>query len=82
MKSKIIKLLEDTQKELIESSGGSSYFIVNGEKYYTDTTYALDGIGLFIDIIKNKLSVPCSLCEQNEEICKKCGNRNERKSTY
>lgn len=53
-KSKIIDLMEDLYEEF-ENNGGDSYFEIDGEKYYTDAGYALDGIRIFIKVMRKRL---------------------------
>ena len=55
-KEEILKLLEDTYKECDNCVGGDSFFRFGDKIYYTDTPYALKGIEIFIERIKEKLN--------------------------
>lgn len=51
----LTKLLDDTQKDILNSDMGESYLRIDGKEYYTDMGYALEGIEMFIEILKERM---------------------------
>lgn len=66
------KFLDDAYEDFCELESGESYIIINGVEHSTDVGYAMEGIGLFIDFIKE-----CLLDEVTKSYCDTC----ERSST-
>lgn len=54
-KEKIAELLDKTFDDFCNSSGGESSFVIDGNKYNTDAGYALQGMEIFIHVLKNRL---------------------------
>lgn len=55
IKSVRLDVIDDLVKEFA-SNGGNSYFVIDGQKYPTDTGYAMDGIELFVEKLKERAS--------------------------
>lgn len=49
-----LDLIDDLVKEFA-NNGGDSYFIVDGQEYRTDTGYAMEGIELFAEKLKERI---------------------------
>lgn len=55
-KTKMINLMSDLYEELSEN-GGNSYFEIDGKRYSVDAGYALDGIRIFIEVLRKRLKM-------------------------
>lgn len=54
--SKILALLDKTFNDFCNCPGGESYFHIDGEDYNTDVVYALEGMEIFIKVLKKRLA--------------------------
>ena len=52
----ISKLLDKTFDDFCECPGGEGWFYIDGEKYGTDAGYALEGMEIFIKVLKKRLA--------------------------
>ena len=52
----ISKLLDETFDDFCECPGGEGYFYIDGETYNTDAGYALEGMEIFIKVLKKRLA--------------------------
>ena len=52
---KILALLDKTFDDFCNCPGGESYFHIDGEDYNTDAVYALEGMEIFIKVLKKRL---------------------------
>lgn len=52
----ISKLLDETFDDFCNCPGGESYFHIDGEDYNTDAGYALEGMEIFIKVLKKRLA--------------------------
>ena len=55
-KTKMIDLMSDLYEELSENAG-NSYFEIDGKRYSVDAGYALDGIRIFIEVLRKRLKM-------------------------
>ena len=53
--TRVMEEIEKAQKDFETCEGGQSYFIIDGQRFFTDTGYALDGIEAYTQILKNRL---------------------------
>lgn len=53
IKSVMLDVIDDLVKEFA-NNGGNSYFVIDGQEYRTDTGYAMEGIELFAEKLKEK----------------------------
>lgn len=55
-KEEIIKIIDDTLQEFYDCEGGETSFVFkDGDVYYTDTGYAIEGIEFFAERLKKKI---------------------------
>ena len=52
----IIALLEKTYADFCKSEGGEGWFKIDGEEYYTDVGYAIEGLHFFMEVFKQRLA--------------------------
>ena len=50
------KLLDKTFDDFCNSPGGEGCFRIDGETYNTDAGYALEGMEIFIKVLKKRLA--------------------------
>ena len=50
------KLLDKTFDDFCNCPGGEGYFHIDGEDYNTDAGYALEGMKIFITVLKKRLA--------------------------
>lgn len=55
IKSVMLDVIDDLVKEFA-NNGGNSYFVIDGQEYRTDTGYAMEGIELFAEKLKERAS--------------------------
>lgn len=55
-KSDILKLLNKTFSDFINSEGGDSYLRIDGKEYYTDVGYAVEGLYIFMEVFERRLA--------------------------
>ena len=55
-KEKTIEIIDKTLKDFFESEGGDSWLRIDGKEYYTDIGYALEGMEIFAEVLKKRLS--------------------------
>lgn len=55
MIDRIGELLDKTFDDFCNCPGGEGYFYIDGEKYNTDAGYALEGMEIFIKVLKKRL---------------------------
>ena len=75
----IKSVIDDLVKEFA-NNGGNSYFVIDGQEFRTDTGYAMEGITLFAEKLKERVSkenepVGCSGCRYDwfgDPRCSKC----------
>lgn len=52
----VTKLIDKTLKDFHECEGGEAWLKIDGEEYNTDVGYALEGMGIFAEVLKRRLS--------------------------
>lgn len=55
-KEEIITLLEKTYADIRECKGGEGWLEIDGKEYYTDVGYAIEGMLIFMEVIKQRLA--------------------------
>lgn len=55
-REKIIKIIDNTLKDFYECDGGESWLRIDGEEYTTDVGYALEGMEIFVEVLKKRLT--------------------------
>lgn len=50
-----IKIIDKTLKDFTECPGGEGYFLIDGEEFNTDAGYALEGMEIFVKVLKKRL---------------------------
>lgn len=55
-KTDIGKLLDKTYYDFCKCPGGESWFELDGETYSTDVGYALEGMEIFIHVLKRRMA--------------------------
>lgn len=53
----ISKLLDETFDDFCECPGGEGWFYIDGEEHRTDAGYALEGMEIFIYVLKKRLAI-------------------------
>ncbi len=51
-----IKIINKTVKDFYECEGGESWLYIDGEKYFTDVGYAFEGMEIFVEVLKKRLT--------------------------
>ena len=51
-----IELIDKTLKDFLESEGGESWLRIDGKEYNTDVGYALEGMEIFVEVLKKRLT--------------------------
>lgn len=46
--------LDDLYGEILDCPGGESYIVIDGKKYNSDIGYALEGMEIFLDVVKRR----------------------------
>lgn len=55
-KDEVIKIIDDTLKDLHECKGGESWLRIDGKEYYTDVCYAFEGMEIYAEVLKKRLT--------------------------
>lgn len=63
--SRITEIIEQAQTDFETCEGGQSYFVIDGQRFFTDTGYALEGIEAYVQILKNRIKT--QIKEQTDE---------------
>ena len=53
--AKILALLDKTYNDFCRCDGGESCLKIDGKEYYTDAAYAIDGVNIFMKVLKKRL---------------------------
>ena len=56
IESKIVALLEKTYDDFRKCKGGEGWLKIDGKEYSTDAGYAIDGMRIFVEVLKQRLA--------------------------
>ena len=59
--NRVVELLEKTYADFCNSEGGEGWLRIDGKEYSTDVGYAIEGMGIFMEVFKRRL-------EESEEV--------------
>ena len=54
--TKELALLEKTYADFCRCEGGSCWLKIDGKEYATDAGYAIEGVGIFMEVFKRRLA--------------------------
>lgn len=52
----LLELLEKTYSDFCECEGGEGYLKIDGKEYNTDAGYAIEGMSIFVEVLKQRLA--------------------------
>jgi len=59
--NRVVELLEKTYADFCNCEGGEGWLRIDGKEYSTDVGYAIEGMGIFMEVFKRRL-------EESEEV--------------
>ena len=63
LKNELMKLIDKTYEDFKNAPGGEGWCEIDGKEYQSDMGYALEGIDMFVDVLKSRIRKPGIMSE-------------------